>query len=236
MLLGDPLNLFGSDDDDDFGLDDILFDSNTDSVCDTDSDGVDLPYLELKRRRLSSARSYAGDVLKCTENSHEDESMNGSSLPCDGQGVDFEVSKGGRISTEQRKSVGGASSSGERPVKRSRASLRDVQLGKAVSDSSMQVAERAADLRDATAVKVCDRQIASRVRMLAVVERIAVDWEMQMEEQRDAMKVHKDAIKRADEARAVFEMTNLYVAGGMKPGEAKRKQAILDVSGPEADL
>jgi hypothetical protein len=179
MLLGDPLNLFAADDDDNFGLDDILDDSDTDSV--------DLPYLEsLRRQRLSTGRSCAAVSSKrpvrekaallrlptsvAADSSSESDEVN-EAAECDGEDVDFDVSEGAPNSTGQRKSVGSASSSGERPMKRGRASLRDVQLGKAVSDSCMQVAERTAELRDATAVKVCATNVACRDRMMLVAER-----------------------------------------------------------------
>jgi hypothetical protein len=100
-----------------------------------------------------------------------------------------------------------------------------VQLVKADTDSCMQVAERAAELRHATAVQVCASQVASRDRMITVAERIA--------KQDRAM--YKAALRRAEQAKAVLEMTKLHVGDGMKRGEA-RKQAMLDVYRAEAAM
>jgi hypothetical protein len=138
----------------------------------SDSDSGDLPLLvRVRLHRLSTGRSCAAHACA-----------------------------GDRLKCMERKSVRGASSSGDRLVKRSRASLHDVQLGKAMSDSLAQVAESAAELRVATAVKVCDSQIATRDRMLTVAERIAKE---DMEMHKDSMKMYKDAMESAHQATDV---------------------------------
>jgi hypothetical protein len=108
----------------------------------------------------------------------------------------------------------------KKPVKRSRLSSRDERLGRSLVDSRMRVAERSAELRQATAREVVDMTHESKKELVT----------MQSEVQERIAQKDRDAQLEVKKREEVMEMTRLYVADGMKPAEA-RKMAIKDVYG-----
>jgi hypothetical protein len=130
-------------------------------------------------------------------------------------------------------------------VKRSRMSAWDERLSKAVANGRMEVAERAAALKQETALRVTQLGIDSRERMAERLaqqqERLAVQHraiqndiiERQMQGWLQVAQYRLDSERESRLSTEVLELTRMYLAEGNNPAEARRL-AKLAVHGGDA--
>jgi hypothetical protein len=95
---------------------------------------------------------------------------------------------------------------------RSRTSGRDVQLGKVVANSRMEVAVKSAEMREATSLTVtelnmkCKKDLMDRQEIIALRQLGSADR----------------SLREKNRRKEILEMTTLFVASGHGPAEAMK--------------